>query len=219
MVGAGGLRSEAHDFAGRLNRLLNRTVVATTVKIVAVIDPDKGGEEAVVGAGISARKVESQRFDLIGNRLQLDLSYRLRLNPGGHLTVESSLLYVYQRGDEEPLMYVDFERGKDRYAPAHFHIFAESEAWSSVLPTGRPLHKVHLPVGGRRYRPTIEDIMQMLIEEKMVEPRDDKWVDCIEEGRSDFYARQLNAAVWADPATAKRALLDFERENGAVDPA
>jgi hypothetical protein len=66
--------------------------------------------------------------------------------------------------------------------------------------------KLHLPVGGRRFRPTIEDFIELLVDEKLARPKNG-WRQVIAEGRKDFEERQLRAAVRRNPAPAVDQLL------------
>lgn len=94
------------------------------------------------------------------------------------------------------LFHYDYERDKDDYPDAHMQIRASSDAWDHVLAASGiapgSLHKLHLPVGGRRYRPALEDILEMLIVEGIVSPRPG-WQKVIDDGREEFRGRQLAA--------------------------
>lgn len=65
----------------------------------------------------------------------------------------------------------------------------------------RELHRFHLPVGGRRYRPSVEDVIEFLAVEGLVETRTG-WEDQVRVRRGEWYRVQLMAAVRRDPDTA-----------------
>ncbi|MGN6680105.1 MAG: hypothetical protein ACTHKL_20275, partial [Streptosporangiaceae bacterium] len=87
--------------------------------------------------------------------------------------IRSSVMYLSLGPDgNDVLLHYDYERDKDDgYPEAHLQVCATSEAWAQVTrsygPRGRPLERLHLPVGGRRYRPTVEDLIEFLITEKL----------------------------------------------------
>jgi hypothetical protein len=67
------------------------------------------------------------------------------------------------------------------------------------------LKDYHFPVGGRRFRPTLEDIIEFLVLERLVEAHHG-WEDAAGEHRSEWDRRQLRAAVRRDPETAMEQL-------------
>lgn len=65
--------------------------------------------------------------------------------------------------------------------------------------------ELHFPVGGRRFRPTLEDVLEMLIVEFGIRCVDG-WHDAIAESRQRFRSIQLRAAVRDAPREAAREL-------------
>src|SRR5262249_2529202 len=63
----------------------------------------------------------------------------------------------------------------------------------------------HFPVGGHRFRPCIEDVLQALIMEFGVD-RMPQWRAAVEAGREGWRRRQLKAAVRDAPEDAAEAL-------------
>jgi hypothetical protein len=105
----------------------------------------------------------------------------------------------------------DYQRGKGESPEAHLQVYGESEVLASLTgtPRTRQLERLHFPVGGRRYRPTLEDVVEFLITEGMADPRDDRWEDVLRSGREAFQRIQLSAAIRRDPETARAALRDL----------
>lgn len=181
----------AADFAERIQHLLNATVCDGAR--LGVIAPD--AERASIGTGLGVRQPPS-------NRVFLDST--------GYLTVDSSA-YVVSAGDPpQELVHYDYERDKTDYPDAHLQIRATSPAWDALLESvglgAGSLHKIHLPVGGRRYRPALEDIIESLVVEGILQPRTAGWRTVLAESREDFRRRQLKAAVRRDPDSAIVAL-------------
>ncbi|NMO57491.1 hypothetical protein HH310_40770 [Actinoplanes sp. TBRC 11911] len=105
----------------------------------------------------------------------------------------------------------DYERDKVDYPDAHVQINARSEAWDALLvASGKErgsLGKLHLPTGGRRYRPSIEDVLEMLIDEGVLDPKPGTR-NRLAASREKFQRRQLRAAIRRDPLAAVLELRD-----------
>lgn len=212
------LPSEAEDFADRLTTILNGTV--TSGAEVTVLLHEAG--LATVAAG-HAEKV-TDRLGLVplstarsaGERSQAALwlmaFFRVGLDAEGeHLAVQTSVfgLCINPVTGYCPLR-VEFNRANTARPQAHVHIHGESAGLGyAYAAAGRPpkdLMKLHLPVGGRRFRPTIEDFVELLVDEKLARPKDG-WRGVIAAGRSDWEERQLRAAVRRNPAPAVEQLV------------
>jgi hypothetical protein len=170
------LLAEARKFADTLSGLLNATV-CNGVRLRAVTRPNG---DAMVGYKLTKTNYTPQRaFRLGKSSLFCGLSYRLQPDAeGDYLTVGSSFLGLF--GDERmetPLLHFDYERAKaDGYPEAHLQVHAASPTWDAVLERcdvtsdrKRSLKHLHLPVGGRRFRPTLEDLIEFTIAERLVE--------------------------------------------------
>lgn len=202
--------SSARDFAERMQRVLN-TTICDNVVINAVLRDDK---IVTIGHNLSKNLVTPTPFRAgvrsHGSHCWLDIFYKLCLDQAtGHLMVLDSFFGVYAREDETScLCHFDYERNKaDGYPEAHLQIDGESPAlsnWDSRR-RSRGLAKLHFPVGGRRFRPTLEDIIEFLIIEKLADARDG-WPQKLEVEREEFRKLQLRAAIRRDPKTARSAL-------------
>lgn len=63
------------------------------------------------------------------------------------------------------------------------------------------LSKVHLPVGGERFRPALEDLIEMLIRDCGIDGAPG-WEGAVEKGRMRWRIRQLRASVRDQQAEA-----------------
>lgn len=214
------LEQRAKEFAGTIRQLLNATVCDGFTIRALVIRSDL----VLVGHGLSKSSLEVQPFRLRIGRGKphgwLEVSYRLCLDPEGqYLTVVSSYFGIHadpDRSDRSLLCHVDYERNKaDGYPEAHLQVEGESAAISAWRLVGRrpasdrrQLRDLHFPVGGRRYRPALEDVIEFLIAEKLAAPRDG-WEEVLNESRDEFRRRQLRAAIRRDIETARQAVKDF----------
>ena len=211
----------ADAFAGQLADLLNHTVT-DGIRLTAVTDQQE--QQAAIAYGISRRDAGSLKMIPLAIRgnahLYLGLSFHMTPDDSGRYPmIRSSVMFLSPDADYESarvLLHYDYERDKaDDYPDAHLQVVATSEEWEEVaLRYGtepRPLERLHLPVGGRRYRPTVEDLIEFLIVEKLVTPRRG-WKRWVEDGRADFEERQLRAAVRRNPEAAIAIL----REEGHI---
>ena len=173
----------------------------------------------VVGYGITAISLrpETKIGLTLGPpaRLYLDLSFRLSMDDENTwLTVVSSfvglLVSVPSAGANDPelheLLHYDYERSKALYTSAHLQVSATSDAWVHALgPSGRALERLHLPVGGVRFRPTLEDVIELVGDHELVQTRPN-WKQAVDEGREKFWGNQLRAAIRRRPDIAREVL-------------
>ncbi|WP_156254073.1 hypothetical protein [Pseudactinotalea terrae] len=66
---------------------------------------------------------------------------------------------------------------------------------------------IHFPVGGDRFRPILEDVLQMLIEEYGID-REDGWERVLADSREAWRLGQIAAAAYDGPDVAARALRE-----------
>lgn len=209
-VAAADLERLARDFARTIQRILN-TTICRDIRITTVVS-DPG--IVLVGYGLTKSSLLTARFPASSRRCWLDVGYRLCLdNQREHLAVAASFISIYAADDDKScLCRFDYERDKQDehgYPEAHLQIYGESAAlacWPGT-PRTRQLDRLHFPVGGRRFRPTLEDVVEFLITEGLADPRDG-WEDVVRTEREAFQRIQLRAAIRRDPDTARRALRD-----------
>jgi len=173
-------------------------------------------ETAYVGVGVSKHDLAPRTgFPLLRATgrpvVYMVVSYRLRADDErNYLMVQNSVvaLALDQEMNRE-LLHVDYERDKaDDYPEAHLQVAATSAEWEEVSP-GRSLQRLHLPVGPRRFRPSLEDVIEFLAREGLSNHRED-WRQVVDNGRRDFQRRQLRAAIRRHPDVAKDVLSELE---------
>jgi hypothetical protein len=209
------LARQAAQFAEVIQRLVNGTVCDGITIHATVIDKGR----MLLGHGLTKHELVSKPFRLrVGPGRPygwLDVSYRLSLDAErSYLTVVSSYFGIYASEDPNSMLcHVDYERNKSHgYPEAHAQVGGECAAlagWRLTDGTaGRALHDLHFPVGGRRYRPALEDVIEFLIVEKLAAPRAN-WEKVLNASRDEFRSRQLRAAIRRDMPTAIQAVNDF----------
>lgn len=211
------LEHRARRFADAIQHLLNNTV-ADRVEVAAVTTGDPG--VIGVGPGLSRRHAMTPLVEMTtvdtSHRLLLDVRYQLGMDDeGDHLAVLKSVFGVLVGRDEPDfLFHYDFERNKVGYPEAHLQVLGvhvKAEQAMRVLCRSRKrkqLGDLHFPVGGRRFRPALEDVIQFLVEEELVVPKPG-WDKEVERSRQEFAEIQLRAAIRRQPDIAREALADL----------
>jgi len=202
-------------------------------EIQATLDGVLPGERLMVSRGFedSGRHiVQPQGATAVDRRVPIlvdgdhlaDLSLSLYLGAdrsGGYLKTVRSDVAVHSVLDRTPLLRLEY-RADMREAPiAHWQIHAERGAFSHLLArahahrpgrVGRPhdLASLHLPVGGERFRPCLEDVLQFLVVDCGVDHQPG-WKAVVDDGREAWRRRQLRSTVRDSPAETARAMREM----------
>lgn len=216
------LESAAREFAGGLSTLLNSTV-CDGIKISALVGPSR--DRVVLGFGLTKGNPQLRaiplRISSAEPRAYLKINFSLSLGPHGYLTVEESVFGLYLDAEfERLLVHWDYVREPQRgYPRAHVQIHGCSENFASLFATSfygstapaahSELPRLHFPVGGRRFRPSLEDVIEFAIYHGMCEVRP-LARERLEASRQSFDEIQLRAAVRRHPDVA----LEVLRETG-----
>ena len=184
------LRTAAEEFVDRLNSLVAATIKTDTRFVVAL---GRNGQRANIRA-IDYPDSRSDGFPLVRDNDDpeapaLLLLARFAVEIGeddDHLQVVSSTVGLWVditggRKDPRPLIRVEYDRHRvagDR-AAAHVHLHAHSPEMAWIYgSSGQPapdLHSLHFPVGGQRFRPTLEDFLLFLERENLYTDFKDGW--------------------------------------------
>lgn len=208
------LSKQAKTFAGELKDLLNGTV---TDGISLSVMMDIWGR-AVIGYRLGRDDLRGRAIDLTVTgspaRLRLRLHHTLVLDESNeHLTTDKSTYTLVTADEDLAVLTYDYVRDPpNKYPEAHLHIDGEAQGLQRLLDVSdraknRPAD-LHLPVGGRRYRPSLEDLIEFCILEELVTPRPG-WQSALEASRGRFHTQQLRAAVRRKPNEAASALRDI----------
>lgn len=206
------LRDQTIRFANEIKGLLNGTIT-NHVQIKAVT-LSKGDDRLFILGNRLDKAMTAERFRLKPRapktELWMDVSFQLRLDAEReHLMVHKSFFGIFGSQDaKHGLFHYDYERDKaDGYPDAHLQVEAVSELFATLndpkCDSGRSLAALHFPVGGKRFRPCLEDVIEFLVVERIVEARDG-YEKILETGRERFRQNQLMAAMRRDPATVDR---------------
>ena len=142
-----------------------------------------------------------------------------------YLSVQQSEVSVFPSGQSAPLFRLDAKADSHSVPATHWNIYAKRDHLVAVMrksgrysgskhtksllkrPSGG-LGKIHFPVGGWRFRPCLEDVMQMLIDEFDVACEAGAR-EVIREKRRRWREFQLAAAVWDHPEHAAASLREI----------
>jgi hypothetical protein len=207
------LYNKARAFADDIQGVLSQTVCSHAM-IRASVRPEEDGERLfVVGHRVSKAEVLPARLALrVGTkapRLWLEASFTVQMDAWGqYLTVRSSFFGVYPSEDaQHAIFHYDYERDKrDGYPDAHLQVAGNDETIARLLP-GKPMEKLHFPVGGKRFRPCLEDVLEFLIREGLTEGREG-YKEVLARGRDRFHAQQLRAAMRRSPEVVASFISD-----------
>ena len=216
------LATQARGFAREVTELLNATIT-DGVTFSAVIGRQSG--TLVLGRGVTKTNLDPQAVPLtLGRRdpsAWLWVAFILGRDPEGeYLTVFKSGFALYLDSDREQMMLrYDYEREPAHsYPPAHVQVHGIADDLSALSERRsgqrKELKDFHFPVGGRRYRPSIEDVVEFIVGEDLADARPEWW-DAITDSRRRWEDRQLRAAVRRNPGPA----LDQLRRDGLIAPA
>ena len=206
------LRDQTIRFANEMKALLNGTITShVQIKAVALSKADD--RLFILGNRLSKDTMTAERFALRSQapkaELWMDVSFQLRLDAEReHLMVHKSFFGVFGAKDaKHGLFHYDYERDKaDGYPDAHLQVDAQSPLFDTLndpkTDTGRSLAQLHFPVGGKRFRPCLEDVIEFLVVERLVQARDG-YEKLLEVGRERFRKNQLMAAMRRDPAAVE----------------
>jgi hypothetical protein len=168
--------------------------------------------------GERLRAVVDAKVNLCGgseNELaELGANYKLCVDSyGQHLAVEHSSFVLKAKVDRTPIIRWDFDRAARSKPNSHVQITAHRGALSHLLSqldhkTPHSIESLHVPMGGERFRPCLEDIVEFLIRDCGFRGKDD-WKAVVREGRAKWRRIQIRAVVRDSPAQAAAALAEM----------
>ena len=145
-----------------------------------------------------------------------------------YLGVDTSTFEVLAAGISEPLLRYDYVRAGPVDLPsAHLQMHGHRDALTYVMAlTGDAsrrsrrrarsvdrgvvprMSELHLPLGGSRFRPSLEDVLEMLVTELGVDAPDGA-LEALRDRRERWRLHQTAAAVRDSPTTAARVLAEL----------
>lgn len=219
------LHAQAQEFAEGLTR--------TVQAVVGLSCPPFAAVEIEAADAFTVRQQPAEGVILSnaeGPILRLTVEYSCTLDGRDrYLAVESSKVHVFVEPDgRQPLFRYEYERSISPRLPAahiQFHgVHPELEQAMGDCGDSTPrakrrkrgkdpirLSALHFPVGGSRFRPTLEDVVEMLIEEFGVKPAGSVKAAraALAKSREDWRRTQVATVVRDAPSEAVRALVEM----------
>jgi hypothetical protein len=228
--------AEAQQFAESLSRTVQAVTGDGAVRFAADVSTD-----GRIDAHLRQEPREGIPFNHKGTTI-LRLSASLKLvhdHAEEHLKVFDSRFHVFPEGGKTPVFRYEYEQSKeDRTDPAahvQFHgrhpdleAAMVAAGMQRTRSTGRGPDRpnvtdLHFPVGGSRFRPCLEDVLEMLIHEFDLDLPAHKQavLDALAGGRVHWRTKQLRTAIRDDPSTAADQLrtMGFEVSEPEEVPA
>ena len=227
------LRAQVDAFAADITRTVQAVLGNQEVDLTATILEDRFTVSTSSSDGIQLR-VDGEPLLRLTVRFECDWD-----TPGHFMAIHRSEFHVFADSEREPLFRFEFMRSAADGLPcAHLQVHGHRDAVSSVMSragqrsrrsrrrSSSKLHRMselHFPLGGARFRPPLEDVLHMLVEEFGVDA-EDEWRRHLSDGRADWRRTQTRAAVRDAPAEAVKILRSMgyavtEPEEGAAPEA
>ncbi|MEZ0341655.1 hypothetical protein ACAG25_16930 [Mycobacterium sp. pV006] len=158
--------------------------------------------------------------EMYGSLAELTANYKLCVDSfGTHIAVEHSSFTLKAKVDRTPIIRWDYDRDATRKPRSHVQVTAHRGALSHILSrlgheTPHSIESLHLPTGGERFRPCLEDVVEFLIRDCGFRGNED-WKQAIRHGRARWRRIQTRAAVRDSPESA---VAELEALGYAVSP-
>lgn len=166
-----------------------------------------------MGFGVTRDQPSPSPIPVAGSRrkpvVHLYLMHSYELDPEGvYLTMKSSTMSLYtspKMEDDQLIVGIDYARSSpNQYLGAHLHVAGSRDDLDAVYlgddRKTRKLRDLHLPVGGKRFRPTLEDLIEFMATEETVLPHTG-WRTTLDDHRAKWETIQLKAASGATNRT------------------
>ena len=217
------LVGQATAFAQRLTATLQATLGRGVGQFRAVA-VDRPGDARVSlhqeprpGLVLSVRGVPLLLL-VVSMRLQWD-------HAGRYLAVDESRYQLSAVGDREPLLRYEYVRRAEAIPAAHLQVHGHRDSLAAAMtrcgensPRSRRragqgrggfaiprMQDLHLPLGGARFRPCLEDVLEMVVDEFGIDAEPGAR-ESLAEGREVWRLDQLAAAIRDAPTRAAATL-------------
>jgi len=138
------------------------------------------------------------------------LRFRCRLDKSGKFLAVYESAIKLLTPENNPLVRLEFV--ETQRPASHWHVHADRTAFGWLLAAaGRPSHavaKAHLPAGGARMRPALEDFLEFLLADIGLD-NVPGWQQAIADGRETWRRRQVRTLVRDAPGEAVATLTSL----------
>src|SRR5699024_4665943 len=202
------------EFARSIQRLLDETLPG----VRSVVSVEHEGRYLIQMDGPDARarriplKVAGRHVASLAVHLYQELD-----RTGEFLKTSRTDFSVHSTLERKPLLRLEYDASTNRAPVGHWQIHAERGAFTHLLTLGHSTGRVdkptdlsalHFPVGGERFRPSLEDLLEFLIRDCGVDSVSG-WQNAVAEGRERWRRLQLRAVVRDLQEDAAAVLRDY----------
>lgn len=224
-----GLESVVQEFVSEITQTVSK-VFGTSIDIDALVASQANDGPDLAGFAFSLGVEVNGSF-----AYRLEAVYNCSWNSNEQfMAVHRSSFAVFLTESNEPLFHYDYERHVRGLIPgAHINFHPHrADLVKAFDRAGRKYRgknyrkridgggvvsgsELHFPVGGSRFRPALEDVIEFLVVELGADATD-SWKGAVHDGRLKWRRQQLRAAVSDDPKTAVEELtrLGYEISGG-----
>ena len=215
-----GLHDKSDEFADHLTNLLRgcidnapefRVVEASQEQQLRIGPWASNSSDRFSQSGFNSIPLLRDCDDESQPRLVLRIEFRVSLDHESEfLAVQHSTHGLWVRPNPRkrlrPLFRIEYDRNAKNKPSAHVHLHAESMELGWIYGTAGSvpprLHDIHFPVGGRRFRPTVEELLLFLDRERLFTNWLPGWNRIVEQSLTDWNLRQARATVRRHTETA-----------------
>lgn len=217
---SGSVVEQATEFASDLSQALTSFLGRSVEFRARQLEPSTSGQsESRIIVGLP----DLAAFEVAGRPLlSLEARFHCRLDHVQEfMVVDKSWIKVHagSKPSGEPLFRYEYEREARNKPVSHLQIHGHSDRFSTLMALAkaskRPnssdpfevsrMDKLHFPLGGHRFRPALEDVLQMIEIEFKVKPGKD-WPEVRDRLRTKYRRAQTAAAVRDCPSQALQTL-------------
>ena len=212
-----GLAEQAQEFGQEMAELLLATLPRMPEQSIEIL---QSGSRAVIrspGPGPLPLYADGKRIAgmKISVACQLDTT-------GQYLAVEESTYDLLAEVDRAPLLRFHYRRYQRSEPAAHIHVHGHRGALSHLLSqtdheSPHDMASLHIPLGGSRFRPCLEDFIQFLLCECLFDA-EAGWMAHVSAGRERWRRRQAAVVARDMPEEAARVLRQLGYTVEAPDP-
>lgn len=219
--------SSVEEFSAEVFGIISSALPLRSEQLVKSIDVNDASGVYVVSCsaplyhGRGNRSIEECQDQKESDLYGLSVTYKLQGDRSGkYLTVRYSNYSI--RVHTQAAIRFEYERDKDRTPAAHIHFSGIGGLLSpALMKNGRTsktdkrkdgdISPLHVPVGGHRFRPSLEDFLYFVIQECGFTGKPG-WEPKLKSSREKWFDIQLQAAVRDSPLVAADELrsLGFE---------
>ena len=211
----GWLEAQARLFADKVGELLKRSLPNAPAMRASVVGSKLWIRPDGQAVGENGRETGGVPLFVRDVPLAwLRVTYSCRPDSTGkYLAVDGSKFWIVSTKDRSPLIRFEYEYEARTTPHSHIHVHAERGTLSHLLTRTRhgrahDMSALHLPTGGSRFRPDLEDVVQFLITECGVDSLEG-WQAAVDERRAEFRAIQARAVARAMAREAANELRDL----------